>query len=161
MPIASSTTDPRRHWFLLANGSRAQAYVKRREDSGYDQRRAWDAPEARMRDAELGEDKPGRAFAGAGATHRSGMERDGKDDSPKEHARRDFLEGLAHDLAAALAAKEIDSITLIAPARVAEAITAHLPAAARKAVTGEEHHDLTSLPHAEIFARLDAFRHRI
>ena len=77
MPIASSTTDPRRHWFLLANGSRAQAYVKRREDSGYDQLRAWDAPEARMRDAELGEDKPGRAFAGPGSTHHSGTEREG------------------------------------------------------------------------------------
>jgi hypothetical protein len=41
-----------------------------------------------MRDAELGEDKPGRAFAGAGAMQRSAMERDGKDDGPKEHARR-------------------------------------------------------------------------
>ena len=135
--------------------------MKRREDSGYDQVRLWDAPEARMRDAELGEDKPGRAFASAGAMHRSAMERDGKDDSPKEHARRDFLGGLAHDLASALAAKEIDSITLIAPARVAEAITNHLPAPARQAVTGEEHHDLTSLPHADVFARLDAVRHRL
>ncbi|MCA3370805.1 MAG: host attachment protein [Roseomonas sp.] len=161
MPNAAHSPDPRRHWFVLANGSRAQAYVKRREDSGYDQVRLWDAPEARMRDAELGEDKPGRAFASAGAMHRSAMERDGKDDSPKEHARRDFLEGLAHDLTSALAAKEIDSITLIAPARVAEAITNHLPTPARQAVTGEEHHDLTSLPHADVFARLDAVRHRL
>jgi len=28
-------------------------------------------------------------------------------------------------------------------------------------LSGEEHHDLTSLPHGEIFARLDAFRHRM
>jgi hypothetical protein len=159
MSNAARSTDPRRHWFVLANGSRAQAYVKRREDSGYDQVKIWDAPEARMRDAELGEDKPGRAFAAAGAMQRSGMERDGKDDSPKEHARRDFLEGLAHDLTSALAAKEMESMTLIAPARVAEAITAHLPAPARQAVTGEEHHDLTSLPHADVYARLDAVRH--
>ena len=152
---------PNCHWFILANGSRAQAYVKREQDSGYDQLRVWNAPEARMRDAELGEDKPGRAFAGAGATQRSAMERDGKDDSPKEHARRDFLEGLAHDLAAALTAKEMDSIAIIAPAPVAKAIIAHLPGPARRAVTGEEHHDLTSLPHGDIFARLDAFRHRM
>ena len=161
MPTTSSNADPSRHWFLLANGSRAQAYVKRKQDSGYDQLRVWDALEARMRDAELGEDKPGRAFAAAGATQRSAMERDGKDDGPKEHARRDFLEGLAHDLAAALSAKEMDSIAIIAPAPVAQAIIAHLPGPARKAVTGEEHHDLTSLPHGDIYARLDAFRHRM
>ena len=160
MPTPSSNLDPSRQWFLLANGSRAQAYVKRKQDSGYDQLRVWDAPEARMRDAELGEDKPGRAFASAGAVQRSAMERDGKDDGPKEHARRDFLEGLAHDLAAALSAKEMDSIAIIAPAPVAQAIMAHLPATARQAVVQEDHHDLTSLPHADIFARLDALRHR-
>ncbi|MBM3588170.1 MAG: hypothetical protein FJX33_10255 [Alphaproteobacteria bacterium] len=52
------------------------------------------APETRPKrargDAELGEDKPGRAFAGAGATHRCAVERNGKDHSPKEHARRDY-----------------------------------------------------------------------
>ena len=153
--------EPGRQWFILVNGSRAHAYAKRKQDSGYDHLRAWDAPEARMRDAELGEDKPGRAFAGAGAVHRSAMERDGKDDAPKEHAKRDFLEGLAHDLAAALSAKEMDSIAIIAPAPVAQAILAHLPGPARQAVLQEDHHDLTSLPHAEVFARLDALRHRL
>jgi hypothetical protein len=161
MPTTSRNADPSRHWFLLANGSRAQAYAKRKQDSGYDQLRAWDAPEARMRDAELGEDKPGRAFAGAGAAQRSAMERDGKDDSPKEHAKRDFLEALAHDLTAALSAKEVDSLAIIAPAPVAQAIIAHLPAPARQAVLQEDYHDLTSLPHADIFARLDALRHRL
>lgn len=161
MPSTASNAAPPRHWFILANGSRAQAYTKRGQDSGYDQLRTWDAPEARMRDAELGEDKPGRAFAGAGATQRSAMERDGKDDSPKEHAKRDFLEGLAHDLAAALTAKEMDSLAIIAPAPVAQAIMAHLPATARQAVVQADHHDLTSLPHADVFARLDALRHRL
>ena len=161
MPDSSGKTTTPRHWFLLANGSRAQAYVKRKQDSGYDQIRTWDAPEARMRDAELGEDKPGRAFAGAGAAQRSAMERDGKDDSPKEHAKRDFLEALAHDLAAALTAKEVNGLAIIAPAPVAQAIIAHLPGPARQAVLREDHHDLTSLPHADVFARLDALRHHL
>ena len=161
MPTTSSNADPSRQWFILANGSRAQAYVKRKQDSGYDELRVWDAPEARMRDADLGEERPGRAFASARAMQRSAMERDGKDDGPKEHARRDFLEGLAHDLAAALTANEMDSIAIIAPAPVAQASIAHLPGPARKAVTGEVHHDLTSLPHSDIYARLDAFRHRM
>ena len=161
MPHTPQPLDPRRHWYLLANGSRAQAYVKRVEDSGYDMVQEWDAPQARMRDSELGEDRPGRAFSAGGSARRSGIELDGKDDSPKEHARRDFLEALAEDLAKALAAKEMDSIAIIAPAPVAHAITGHLPGPARNAVTGEEHHDLTSLPHADVFARLDAFRHRM
>jgi len=161
MPHTPQPLDPRRHWYLLANGSRAQAYVKRVEDSGYDMVQEWDAPQARMRDSELGEDRPGRAFAAGGSARRSGIELDGKDDSPKEHARRDFLEALAEDVAKTLAAKEMDSIAIIAPAPVAHAITGHLPGPARKAVTGEEHHDLTSLPHADVFARLDAFRHRM
>jgi len=29
MPNAAHSTNPRQHWFVLANGSRAQAYVKR------------------------------------------------------------------------------------------------------------------------------------
>jgi hypothetical protein len=93
--------------------------------------------------------------------HRSAMERDGKDDSPKEHAKRDFLEALAHDLAAAFAAKEVDSLAIIAPAPVAQAIMAHLPGPARQAVLREDHHDLTSLPHVDVFARLDALRHHL
>ena len=161
MPNTARKAEPGRQWFILANGSRAQAYAKRKQDSGYDQLRTWDAPEARMRDAELGEDKPGRAFAGAGAAQRSAMERDGKDDGPKEHAKRDFLEALAHDLAAALSAKQVDRLSIIAPAPVAQAIMAHLPGPARQAVVQDDHHDLTSLPHADVFARLDALRHRL
>jgi hypothetical protein len=161
MPNTTRKAEPGRQWFILANGSRAQAYVKRKQDSGYDAVRSWDAPEARIRDAELGADKPGRAFASAGATQRSAMERDGKDDSPKEHAKRDFLEALAHDLVAALNAKEMDSLAIIAPAPVAQAVIAHLPGPARQAVLQEDHHDLTSLPHADVFARLDALRHRL
>ena len=161
IPIAPFEPDLPRRWYVVANGSRAHAFVKRAGESGYDAVRDWDAPDARKRDAELGEDKPGRAFAGAGATQRSAMEWDGKDDSPKEHAKRDFAHLLAEDLAAALSAKLIDSIALIAPAPVANVITAHMPGLARKALAGEEHHDLTGLPHGEIFARLDAFRHRM
>ena len=56
MPNATTKPEALKRWYLLANGSRAQAYVKRAEDSGYDQVRIWDAPEARMKDSELGAD---------------------------------------------------------------------------------------------------------
>jgi hypothetical protein len=45
--------------------------------------------------------------------------------------------------------------------KMAQAIIAHLPGPARQAVLREDHHDLTSLPHADVFARLDALRHHL
>ena len=146
-------------WYLVANGSRGRAYAKRLGESGYDVVKSWDSPDARAKDSVLGEDKPGRAFASAGSSQRSGMEYDNKDDSPKEHAKRDLAHHMAEDLAHAVRAGQAQSVMLVAPAPVASAIRGHWPHDLGKAIAGEHHGDLTSLPTAEIFARLDAFRH--
>lgn len=148
-----------RRLFVVANGSHGRAYAKRLGESGYDALLEWDAPDARRKDADQGEDRPGRAFPAAGATARSGMEWDDKDATPKGHARRDLAHRMAEDLAAALRAGQADSLALIAPAPVAAAVREHLPHDLRPALAGEYHHDLTSLPAAELFARLDALRH--
>ena len=150
-----------RRLFLVANGSHGKAYLKRLGESGYDAVMSWEEPDARRRDAELGEDKPGRAFPSAGATQRSAMEYDGKDDSPKEHAKRDLARRMAEDLTAALRAGKADSFAIVAPAPVAHAVLDHLPHEERRKQAGEEHHDLTGLPVAEVFARLDALRHGV
>ena len=47
-----------KRWFVVANGSRAQAYVQRIGSPGYDRVQAWDAPEMRMTAADRGEDLP-------------------------------------------------------------------------------------------------------
>ena len=148
-----------RRLFIVANGSHGKAYVKRLGESGYDALMAWDSPDARTKDSVLGEDKPGRAFASAGATARSGMEYDNKDDSPKEHAKRDLARHMAEDIVSALKAGKADSFALVAPAPVATAILSHVPSEQRRALAGEAHHDLTSLPLSEVFARLDGLRH--
>lgn len=148
-----------RRLFVVANGSHGRAYLKRLGESGYDAVLTWASPDARAKDSELGEDRPGRAFASAGSSARSGMEYDGKDDSPKEHAKRDFARRMAEDVTAALRAGTVDSFALVAPAPVATAIRDHVPAELHRALAGEEHHDLTSLPLAEVFERLDALRH--
>jgi hypothetical protein len=148
-----------RRLFLVANGSRGKAYLKRLGETGYDPVLAWDEPDARRRDAELGEDRPGRAFPSAGASQRSGMELDGTDDSPKEHAKRDLARSIAEDLATALRDGTADSLAVVAPAPVARAVIGHLPPEQRHALAGEDHHDLTGLPLADLFARLDAIRH--
>lgn len=147
--------------FLVANGSHGKAYVKRLGETGYDALLAWTEPGARIKDAAQGEDRPGRAFAAAGATARSAMERDGKDDSPKEHAKRDLAKRMAEDIAAALRAGTADSFAIVAPAPVAHAVLEHLPAEQRRALAGEDHHDLTALPLAMLFERLDALRHGV
>jgi protein required for attachment to host cells len=145
--------------FVVANGSHGKAYLKRLGETGYDAVLVWVSPDARAKDSTLGEDRPGRAFASAGATARSAMEYDGKDDSPKEHAKRDLARLMAEEITSALRAGTVQSVVLVAPAPVATAIREHLPNDLRKALAGEEHHDLTSLPLAEVFERLDALRH--
>jgi hypothetical protein len=150
-----------RRLFLVANGSHGKAYAKRLGESGYDPVLAWESPDARRKDSELGEDRPGRAFPGAGSAQRSGMEYDNKDDSPKEHAKRDLAKRMAEDLVQALRGGRADSFAILAPAPVAHAVLEHIPAEQRRGLAGEEHHDLTALPMAELFARLDAFRHGV
>ena len=146
-------------WFLVANGSRGRALAKRLGESGYDTVQSWDEPDARAKDSELGEDRPGRAFPSAGSSQRSGMEYDGKDDSPKEHAKRNLAHRMADDLARAIRSGAAASVVLIVPAPMAAQIRHHLPPDLAKALAGEQHADLTHLPAAEVFARLDAFRH--
>ncbi len=146
-------------WFVLVNGSRARIYAQRIGVPGYALLREWDEPEARMRDAELGEDKPGRAFPYGGAVQRSAIEHDGLDDSPKAHARRGFLQRLAEELASALRQGEVRRLVLVAPPQCARAVRAHLPKDAAARLVGEHHADLTQLPTPALFSRLDALRH--
>ena len=148
----------RKRWFVVANGSRAQVWVQRADGPGYDRIRAWDEPDARAHDHEPGEDRPGRLFPAAGAAHRSGIERDVRDDSPKEHARRELLHAVAADLAAALRAGEAEALVLVAPAPVLKTLHDALPQDLRRAVAGEQSGDLTQLPAAALFERLDALR---
>jgi hypothetical protein len=148
-----------RRLFVVANGSHGRAWMKRTGESGYDAVLAWEAPAARRSDAAQGEDRPGRAFPGAGATQRSAMEREGTDDGPKEHAKRDLARRIAQDILDALRAGTADSLMLVAPAPVAAAVVGHIPREHRGALAGEDHHDLTGLPVADLFARLDALSH--
>jgi hypothetical protein len=145
-------------WFIVANGSRGRAYVQRVGSPGYDVVREWDEPNARAHDRDLGEDRPGRLFAAAGAAQRSAIERDAKDDSPKEHARRDLMHAIAQDVAAALRGREATGVVLVAPTTMLRALKAAMPHDLQPAILGEHGADLTQLPTAEVFERLDALR---
>ncbi|MBR0653146.1 host attachment protein [Roseomonas terrae] len=156
-----SNTSARNHarcLFVVANGSRGTAYRKRSGESGYDSALDWDEPDARTKDADQGEDRPGRAFPSAGSGARSGMERDGLDDGPKEHAKRNLARRIAEDVSLALRQDAADSFVLIAPPPVAAAVLAHMPGDQRRGLAAEDHHDLTSLPTDALFRRLDDLR---
>ena len=145
-------------WFVVVNGSRGRAYVQRVGSRGYDAVRNWDEPDARAHDRDLGEDRPGRLFASAGSTARSGIERDATNDSPKEHARRDLLQTIAHDLAEALRGREATGVFLIAPTQMLHTLKGAIPRDLHGAVVGEHGGDLTQLPTGELFERLDTMR---
>ncbi len=143
--------------FVVVNGSHGRAYVKRQGESGYDPVIDWNEPDARRKDADQGEDRPGRAFGG-GTGQRSAMEHDGIDDSPKEHAKRNLARRIAEDLCDALRSNRHGSFVLVAPPHVAAAVLDHMPTDQRKNLAGEDHHDLTALPTGELFLRLDSLR---
>jgi hypothetical protein len=152
-----SPAEPGQHrWYLVANGSRARAYVQRVGAPGYDVVREWDAPDARAHNAEIGEDRPGRVFAAAGATQRSGIETE--DSTPKSHAQHAFEERLVEDLTEALRARQLSGLYLLAPAAMLHRMKEALPNDLRHALAGEGTGDFTQRPTADVFTHLDGLR---
>lgn len=158
-PDTTSPADPGPHpWFVVANGSRARAYVQRIGAPGYDVVKEWDSPEARAHDAAIGEDRPGRVFAAAGATQRSGIEPEDAGATPKGHAQHDLMMTLVEDLTRALRGRELSMLYLLAPAPLLHRLKEHLPTDLRHALAGEGSGDFTQRPTADVFAHLDTLR---
>lgn len=154
-----SPAEPGPHrWFVVANGSRARAYVQRIGETGYDTVREWDSPEARMTSAELGEDRPGRVFPAAGSASRSGVETESQEQSPKGHAMLSFEDLLVEDLTQALRRRELSGLYLVAPAPLLHRLRDSFPTDLRQALIGEHAGDFTQRPTADVFHHLDALR---
>jgi len=141
-------------WFVIADAARAEALIKRRAETGYDTVRTWENPDVHRRDAELGADKPGRAFDSLGP-QRSAME---PRETPKEAAKKDFARDLLADLEGAVASGEAEAIVLVAPPKFLGELRAMMPASLSHKVREEVAKDYTQLPRAELFARLDELR---
>jgi hypothetical protein len=156
---APSPADPGPpRWFLVANGSRARAYLQRVGAPGYDVLREWKAPEARMTSHELGEDRADRVFGAAGATGRSAIEPEDSDATPKGHARHEFLETLAAPLTQ-VRAGEHSGLYLVAPALMPHRLRNAFPTDLCHAVLGEHAGGFTQRPNADVFHRFDRLRH--
>ena len=130
-------------WFVVANASRARAYVQRIGSPGYDQVRDWEDEQARFKG---GTDSRPHDPDAAEAT---------------AHTPRNVLEALAPDLAQAVRAGEVRGFYLLAPAGFLNELKAALPNDIRPKLVGEATGDLTQLPRDELFARLDALRRQV
>lgn len=127
-------------WFLVANASRARAWVQRVGAPGYDEARAWEDEQARHKGAtDLRPHDPEAADATA-------------------HTPRSLLEELTHDLAQAVRGGEVRGFYLLAPAGLLAELKAALPADIRARLVAEHGADLTQLPKDQLFARLDVLR---
>jgi hypothetical protein len=127
-------------WFLVANASRARAFVQRIGSPGYDEIRDWDDPEARLSGAtDLRPHDPAAPEATA--------------ETP-----RDLREALVRDLSQAVRSGEVRGFYLLAPAAFLHELAAALPNDIKAKLVAEASGDLTQLPRAEIFARLDTLR---
>jgi protein required for attachment to host cells len=156
---APSPAEPGLHrWYLVANGSRARAYVPRLGSPGYDIVREWDAPEARLTGRDAGEERPGRVFASAGVAQRSGIEPETEEQAPKGHARHAFVERLVADLTHALRGRELSGLSLLAPAPMLHRLRDAMPTDLRHALVAEHAGDFTQRPTADVFAHLDQLR---
>ncbi len=127
-------------WFLVANGSRAQAWQQRVGSPGYDLVREWDDPEARFN----------------GTTDL--RPHDPKADEATAHTPRDLMEELVADLSQAVRTGSLRGFYLLAPAPFLSRLKSALPNDIRHYLVAEHGGDLVQMPRGELFQRLDALR---
>ena len=131
------------YWFLVANQSRARAYVQRVGSRGYDVARDWDDPGARV----------------AGRTDKDReMEFQGSVKAETAADPHDLPDLLIRETTDALRKGEATGLYLIAPTQLLPRLRDALPNDVRGRLLGEHAGDLTQLPRGELFERLDALR---
>jgi len=141
-------------WFVVANGSRARAYVQRVGSPGYDRIREWDAPEMRMTAADRGEDRP-EAPEGV---KRVGVETEDMERSPKGNTLDPFEDVLVDDLTQALRRRELSGLYLVAPAPLLHRLRDRLRTDLGRVLFGDHAGDFTQRPAADVFRHLDSLR---
>ncbi len=138
---------------VVADGARARFFTpsddaKALRSSGTADM-VWPASRARSRD--LKSDKPGRSFAGAGASRRGGLEP--PHDFHKIEKHRFTLE-LAHALNAAFERREFDQLVVVAPRRSLGELRKLLPVRVLRVVALEIAKDLTAETPAALWKRV-------
>jgi Protein required for attachment to host cells len=138
--IESPADSGTHRWFVVANASRARAWVQRVGSPGYDEARAWEDESVRNK----------------GATDLRPHDPD--PDATTAHTPRNLMEEMLGDLAQAVRGGEVRGFYLLAPAGYLAELKAALPNDIRPRLVAEHSADLTQVPKDQLFARMDALR---
>ena len=137
-------------WIVIADGEHARL-VSRTPGGGFRTDRVLDSPSAHMHSAELGDDRPIRAFdSGAGRRQPITPRQD-----LHEHAKQRFAEQLASDLNRDSARGAFGRFVLVAPARTSSLVRARLDPKTRDKLVGTLHKDLVRVPDHALIEHLD------
>lgn len=138
-------------WFVVADASRAVAYMRRQDRPGYDEVARWESPQAAKPGRELVSDRPGRASDSRGG-QRHAME---APTDAKLLAKQAFAAEIAEALNAAHAAKRFENLILFAPTRVLGDIRKRLTGTTADALARAVDKDLTKSPALDLFMNFD------
>jgi len=147
---------PNRCVYLVADGERARAMVRRAEASGYDVVLELDSAAAHQASRDMLTERPGRTFDRVGP-QRHAME---PRTNPKEDAKQAFAAEVAQALNGMVAGGQVDHLVLVAPSRTITAVREALDGRAAATVIHTLAKDLTKLPSIELFAVLDGLPRR-
>jgi protein required for attachment to host cells len=135
-------------WIIVEDGSRARILANEGPGTGLSVVAEHMAPQARAHTADLGSDRPGRAFDST-TPARHAMEP--RVDWHRQEKER-FIGKLAEDLGAAQ--QQFDRLILVAPPRVMGELHRRLDEPTRAKVAGELQKDLTWVALPELSAHL-------
>lgn len=137
-------------WIVIADGEHAR-FVSRDPKGGFRTHRIVDSPSAHMHSAELGDDRPVRAFdSGSGRRQTITPKQD-----LHEREKQRFAEQLAHELNRESARAAFGRFVLVAPARTSSLLRAQLDATTTDKLVGTLHKDLVRVPDHALIEHLD------
>jgi protein required for attachment to host cells len=127
-------------WIVV--GHRAGARIVAHTRSGLELVDTIEHAAGRLKDSEMGSDRPGRAFSSAGP----GRSAHSPHESARDHAAQGFANQLAETLRAARNEHRFDRLVLVAEPRFLGMLRASLDAATAALVHDEAHKDLAHVP---------------
>lgn len=139
-------------WIVVTDGAHAEIFSRARQFSDLESVQAFDEPEARSRELDLGTDAPGRSFD----SHGQGRHSMDPAQSGKAHLRESFARRIAAEVESGRSAGRFRNLVLVATPDMLGALRAQLSGTSRQLVRREIVKQMTRAAPAEIAAAIDA-----
>jgi protein required for attachment to host cells len=137
-------------WVIAADGEHARIVARQARSEAFHTMITLDSPHAGERSAELGTDRPGRAFESASPARHAITPRQ----DLHEKAEREFLRSVAQRINQAAVLRQFDQLVLVAPSRAMPILRDTLSPQARLRLVATVRKDLTKVPDHEIAAHI-------